>query len=232
MPNRKTDSNNNRGVSTDFIGANYDYPTADYATRAAIVEAHRRYQQGLFWTLAHDPRVPAKVREEFQRFGLAADEFVEHGHWPPLVYVREARRLVGATVVTEAHCMSRVIAADPVGMGSYSMDSHNVQRYVDAGGNVRNEGDVQVRVPEPYGVPYGALVPQRIHATNLLVPVCLSASHIAFGSVRMEPVFMVLAQSAAQAAGLAVEQDLAVQDVPYAALRQRMLAAGQVLAVR
>lgn len=230
MPNRKTDSNNNRGVSTDWIGANYEYPEASFERRAEIVDAHRRYQQGLLWTLANEPRVPEPIRAEFNRFGLARDEFVASGNWPPLIYVREARRLVGVAVVTEAHCMSRVVAADPVGMGAYAMDSHNVQRYVDASGAVRNEGDVQVRVPRPYGVPFGALQPQRIHATNLLVPVCLSASHIAFGSVRMEPVFMVLAQSAAIAAGIAVERDLAVQDVPYAELRERMLAAGQILA--
>ena len=229
MPNRKTDSNNNRGVSTDWIGANYDYPEASYDERAAIIAAHRRYQEGLFWTLANDPRVPEPIRAEFHRYGLAADEFVDNGNWPPQLYIREARRLIGADVVTEAHCMSRVVADDPVGMGAYAMDSHNVQRYVAADGGVRNEGDVQVKVPQPYGVPFGALQPQRIHATNLLVPVCLSASHIAFGSVRMEPVFMVLAQSAAIAAGIAIERDCAVQDVPYAELRPRLLAVGQVI---
>jgi len=229
MPNRKTDSNNNRGVSTDWIGQNYAYPNADYATRAKIIDAHRRYQQGLLWTLAHNPRVPEKVRSEFQRFGLARDEFTDNDNWPPVIYVREARRLVGVDVVTEAHCTQRSVAADPVGMGAYGMDSHNVQRYVAEDGSVRNEGDVQVRVPKPYGVPFGALLPQQKHADNLLVPVCLSASHIAFGSVRMEPVFMVLAQSAAIAAGIAVEQDVAVQDVPYPELRTRMIAAGQIL---
>ncbi|MCA8950911.1 MAG: FAD-dependent oxidoreductase [Planctomycetes bacterium] len=229
MPNRKTDSNNNRAVSSDWIGRNYDYPTADYETRAAIVAAHRRYQQGLYWTLANDPRVPESIRAEFNRFGLARDEFADRGNWPPLIYVREARRLVGAATVTEANCMSRVVAADPVGMASYTMDSHNVQRHVDGDGHVRNEGDVQVRVPRPWGVPFGALLPQHKHADNLLVPVCVSASHIAFGSVRMEPVFMVLGQSAAVAAGLAIERDIAVQEIPYEELERRLLAAGQVL---
>lgn len=232
MPNRKTDSNNNRAVSTDYLGANYDYPTADYETRAAIVAEHKRYQQGLHWTLANDPRVPEKIREQFNRFGLAADEFVEHGNWPPLLYIREARRLVGHEVVTENHCMSRVVAANPVGMGAYAMDSHNTQRYVDEHGHVRNEGDVQVKVPGPYGVPYGALVPQQKHATNLLVPVCVSATHIAFGSVRMEPVFMLLAQSAAIAAGMAIDGDLAVQNVPFDQLEKKLIAAGQILRVQ
>ena len=229
MPNRKTDCNNNGAFSTDFVGANHDYPTADYRTRARIVDLHRRYQQGLLWTLANEPRVPSKIRDELQRYGLPRDEFVENGHWPPLLYVREGRRLVGATVVTEHHCMGRVIAPDPVGLGAYAMDSHNVQRYVAADGSVRNEGDVQVKVPRPWGIPYGALLPQRTQAGNLLVPVCVSASHIAYGSCRMEPVFMVLGQSAAIAAGLALELGVAVQDVPYARLRERLLAAGQVL---
>jgi hypothetical protein len=232
MPNGKTDSNNNGAFSTDFIGGNHDWPTADYATRERLRHAHRRYQQGLFWTLAHDERVPAKVRAEFQRYGLARDEFAHNDHWPPLLYVREGRRLVGLAVVTEHHCMARTVADDPVGLGAYAMDSHNVWRYVDEQGHVRNEGDVQVRVPKPYGIPYGALVPQRGEADNLLVPVAASASHIAYGSVRMEPVFMVLAQSAAVAAKLAIDGDRAVQDVPYPELRERLLAVGQVLAAK
>jgi FAD dependent oxidoreductase len=230
MPNRKTDTNNNGAFSTDWIGANHDYPTADYATRARLVAAHRRYQQGLLWALANEPRVPPKVRAEFQRYGLCKDEFAANGHWPPLLYVREGRRLRGLTVVTEHHCMGRAQAEDPVGMGAYAMDSHNVHRYVAADGTVRNEGDVQVRVPVPYGISYGALVPQRGQASNLLVPVCCSASHIAYGSIRMEPVFMVLAQSAMVAGGIALERGLAVQDVPYGELRERLLARGQVLA--
>ncbi|MEO6593292.1 MAG: FAD-dependent oxidoreductase [Planctomycetota bacterium] len=229
MPNRKTDSNNNGAFSTDFLGANYDYPTADFATRERITAAHRRYQQGLLWTLANDERVPFAVRTEFQRFGLARDEFQASENWPPLLYVREARRLVGEGVVTEHHCKGSAQAADPVGMGAYGMDSHNVRRYAAADGTVRNEGDVQVKVGAPYGISYRAIVPKRAQVQNLLVPVCLSASHIAYGSVRMEPVFMVLGQSATIAAGLALELGVAVQDVPYAALRERLLAAGQVL---
>lgn len=228
MPNRKTDSNNNKGVSTDYIGMNYAYPDAGHAQRATIVAAHRRYTQGLLWTLANHPRVPESVRSHFQTWGLAADEFTDNGNWPYQMYVREARRMVGALVMTEHHCRGTEVASDPVGMGAYNMDSHHVQRYVDAQGHVRNEGDVQVAVA-PYGISYRALVPPPDSVRNLLVPVCLSASHIAYGSIRMEPVFMVLGQSAALAATLALEGEHAVQDVPYAELRRRLLALGQVL---
>ncbi|MCK5941384.1 MAG: FAD-dependent oxidoreductase, partial [Planctomycetes bacterium] len=229
MPNRKTDSNNNGAFSTDLLGGSYGWPEAGYDQRAAIYREHLRYTQGLLWTLANHERVPEPVRAHFAAYGLAADEFVDHGHWPPMLYVREGRRLVGEAVVTEHHCMGREVAHDPVGMGAYAMDSHNTQRYADADGVARNEGDVQVRVPRPYGISYRALTPHREDADNLLVPVGLSASHIAFGSVRMEPVFMVLAESAALAAGIAIERDTAVQDVPYPVLRERLLAAGQVL---
>ncbi|MBK8098352.1 MAG: FAD-dependent oxidoreductase [Planctomycetes bacterium] len=229
MPNRKTDSNNHGSVSTDFLGANWRWPEGSYVERAAIAAAHRRWQQGLFWTLANEQRVPAKVRTEFSRWGLCQDEFVDSGHWPPLLYVREGRRLVGELVVTEHHCMGREVAADPVGMGAYAMDSHNVQRYVGPDGTVRNEGDVQVKVPQPYGISLRALLPKARECDNLLVPVAVSASHIAYGSIRMEPVFMVLAQSAAVVADLALAGDLAVQSVGYETVRDRLLAAGQVL---
>jgi hypothetical protein len=228
MPNRKTDSNNNGAFSTDAIGLNWGYPEASYAERDRIVAAHRDYQQGLMWTLANHPRVPFSVRSEFQRYGLAKDEFVATQNWPPLVYVREARRLLGEVVVTESHCTGARVEPDPVGLGAYAMDSHNVRRHV-VNGAVRNEGDVQVRVRKPYGIPYRALLPRRADCNNLLVPVCVSASHIAFGSIRMEPVFMVLAQSAMIAADIAIERNLPVQDVPYPELSQRLRAAHQVL---
>ena len=228
LPNRKTDSNNNGAFSTDAIGQNHAYPEASHEERARIATAHRNWQQGLMWTLANHPRVPFAIREEFQRFGLAKDEWVEHGNWPPLLYVREARRLVGEVIVTEAHCNGVTVEPDPVGLGAYAMDSHNVRRHV-VKGFVRNEGDVQVRVPKPYGISYRSLVPKRTQCDNLLVPVCASASHIAFGSIRMEPVFMVLAQSAAIAADMAIAGDLKVQDLPYEQLRDRLLAAGQAL---
>jgi len=230
MPNRKTDTNNRTGFSTDFIGQNYGYPEASYAGRAEIAARHLLYQQGLMWTLANHPRVPAKIRAEVARWGMCRDEFVEGGGWQEQLYVREARRMVGDLVMTQRHCQGRERAADPVGLAAYGMDSHNTQRYVDAQGNVRNEGDVEVGVFMPYPVGYRAIVPKKNECANLLVPICLSASHIAYGSIRMEPVFMVLGQSAATAAALALQENVAVQDVDGARLRDRLLADGQVLA--
>lgn len=229
MPNRKTDANNNGAVSFDWIGHSVGWPEGSYAERERLHAEHRRWQQGLLWTLAHDPRVPAKIREEFGRFGLCRDEFTATGGWPPLLYVREARRLIGEYVVTEHDCRGQRTAPDPVGLGAYAMDSHNIQRYRAADGTVRNEGDVQVRVPKPYGISYRALCPQRAQCDNLLVPVCASASHIAYGSIRMEPVFMVLGQSAAIASGMAIAKDVAVQDLDYAELQKQLVKAGQVL---
>ncbi len=229
MPNRKTDSNNNHAVSTDYIGMNYDYPDGDYATRARIIRAHQSYQQGLMWTLANSPRVPAQVRQHFQQWGLAADEFVDNDNWPHQLYIREARRMVADYVMTQHDCQGRRVAEDSVGLAAYTMDSHNVQRYVDADGHVRNEGDVQVGGFPPYPISYRSIVPRRAECTNLLVPVCLSASHIAFGSIRMEPVFMVLGESAATAAALALDAGVDVQDVEYGELARRLSFAGQIL---
>ena len=229
MPNRKTDTNNNFAISTDHIGANHGWPEGDHQERARIWQDHLRYTQGLMFTLANHPRVPADVRAHFQRLGLARDEFVETDNWPPQLYLREARRMIGTAVVTEQHCLGKQRAVDGVGLGSYGMDSHNVQRYVTSEGVVRNEGDVQVHGFAPFPISYGAIVPRRGECTNLLVPVCVSATHIAFGSIRMEPVFMALGQSAAVAAGLALRDDTAVQDVPHVELRRELLARGQVL---
>lgn len=233
IPNAKTDTNNHGPVSTDHIGANHDYPSASYARRREIAEDHRRYQMGLHYFLANDPRVPDKVRSAYAEWGLAADEFVDNGNWPRQLYVREARRMVSDFVMTERHVRRLLPSPKPVGMGSYSMDSHHVQRVVvkDREGRavVRNEGDVQVKPGAPYPIDYGALVPRASECANLLVPICLSASHIAYGSIRMEPVFMVLGQSAATAAVIALERDCAVQAVPYEELRRRLLRDGQVL---
>ncbi len=228
MPNRKTDTNNNFAVSTDYIGANYEYPDADYAKRQAIIEDHKRYQQGLMWTLANHPRVPQEIRDHFQKLGLAKDEFVETDNWPPQLYVREARRMISDYVMTQHNCQRKVTAEDSVGMGAYNMDSHNCQRYVTKEGYVRNEGDIQVGVP-PYPISYKSIRPAKEHVTNLLVPVCLSASHISYGSIRMEPVFMVLGQSAATAASFAIDGKTSVQDVDYAKLREKLLEDKQVL---
>jgi hypothetical protein len=229
MPNRKTDTNNKDGFSTDDIGANYDYPEADYERRKAIVAEHESYQKGLMWTLANHPRIPEKIRRQVSRWGLARDEFTDNNNWPRQLYVREARRMVGDYVMTEHHCRGKEVAADSVGLGAYGMDSHNVQRYVDANGCARNEGDVQVGVAGPYPISYRSLVPKKGECSNLLVPVCLSSSHIAYGSIRMEPVFMVLGQSAATAACLAIDDNVPIQTIDYAELRAALIKNGQVL---
>jgi hypothetical protein len=228
MPNRKTDTNNNFAISTDYIGGNEGYPEASYAERERIFDDQRRYQQGLMWTLANHPRVPASVQQHFQRLGLAKDEFVETDNWPHQLYVREARRMISEYVMTQADCQWQRKVDDPVGLAAYNMDSHNCQRYVTSDGVVRNEGDVQVGV-KPYPISYRSIRPKQEECDNLLVPVCLAASHIAYGSIRMEPVFMVLGQSAATAAALAIDAESSVQDVPYAQLKERLLADGQAL---
>ncbi|MBN2415433.1 FAD-dependent oxidoreductase [bacterium] len=229
MPNGKTDSNNAGPFSTDNIGMNYAYPEAGYAARERIIEEHALYQKGFMWFLANDPRVPEPLRKEMGRWGLAKDEFTDNGNWPHQLYIREARRMTSAYVMTQHNCQGTITVDNPIGMGAYTMDSHHVQRYVDAHGAVRNEGDVEVGGFGPYPIAYGAIVPKRGECANLLVPVCLSATHIAFGSIRMEPVFMVLGQSAATAAVQAIDAGCAVQDVDYPALRDRLLADGQVL---
>jgi hypothetical protein len=228
MPNRKTDTNNNFAVSTDFIGQNWDYADGDYAVRERIWKAHESWQKGLMWTYAHHPRVPDEVRAAFQKLGLAKDEFTENGNWPRQLYIREARRMVGDYVMSEKNCRRKEVVDDSVGMGAYNMDSHHVQRFVDENGSVRNEGDVQVK-SRPYPISYRSIRPKASECANLLVPVCMSASHIAYGSIRMEPVFMVLGQSAATAAVLAIEEDKAVQDVDYPKFKARLEADRQML---
>ncbi len=228
MPNAKTDTNNNGPFSTDFIGENYDWPEADYAERERIYLEHLRYQQGLMYFVTHDSAVPLAVRQDAAEWGLAADEFTDNGGWPRQLYVREGRRMVSDYVMTERNCLGAETVEDPVGMGAYNMDSHNTQRYA-RGGRVWNEGDVQIRLPGPYGISFRSIVPARGECENLVVPVAVSASHIAFGSIRMEPVFMVLGQSAATIAWLARESGCSVQDVDYARLRERLLADGQIL---
>jgi hypothetical protein len=232
IPNRKTDTNNHGPFSTDNIGMNYDYPDASYERRRAILQEHERYQKGWLYFIANDPRVPAEVRDEMRKWGLAKDEFTDNGGWPHQIYVRESRRMIGMFVMTEHELLKTRPTPDPVGMGSYTIDSHNVQRYVTPDGAVQNEGDIGVSTNGPYSIAYGALVPRRNQAANLIVPVCVSSSHIAFGSIRMEPVFMVLGQSAATAAALAIDGGVAVQDVPYAQLRDRLVNDGQVLELR
>ena len=229
VPNRKTDTNNHGPFSTDFIGMNYDYPEASYARRREIIREHELYQKGLMYFLATDSSVPAELRKKFNRWGLAKDEFTDNDHWPHQIYVREARRMIGDFVMTEHEVLGKNPVPKPVGMGSYTLDSHNVQRYVKADGYVQNEGDVGVKAPKPYQIAYASLTPKKEQCTNLLVPVCISSSHIAFGSIRMEPVFMILGESAATAASLAIEENIAVQDISYEGLRRDLLENGQVL---
>jgi hypothetical protein len=228
MPNHKTDINNNGAFSTDFIGMNWDYPCAESAERARTAKAHEDYIRGFITFLATSPRVPEKIRTEMQQWGPAADEFGDTAGWPHQLYVREARRMVSDVVMCERHCRGEEVVPDPVGLAAYNMDSHNCQRIV-KNGHVENEGDVQVPPMKPYPISYRAIVPKRGECENLLVPVCLSASHIAYGSIRMEPVFMILGQSAATAAVLALEDGVPIQRVDYAKLRARLLADRQIL---
>ena len=229
IPNAKTDTNNHGPFSTDNIGRNWDYPEASYERRREIIEEHVNYQRGWFYFIANDPRVPADVRTEMAKWGLAKDEFKDNGNWPHQLYVREARRMIGRYVMTENELLKRRPTPEPVGMGSYGIDSHNIQRYITPEGYVQNEGDIGVSTNGPYQISYGSLVPKKGQTENLLVPVCVSSSHIAYGSIRMEPVFMILGQSAATAAVMAIDMNIPVQDVPYEKLRERLLADGQIL---
>ncbi|MCK5456241.1 MAG: FAD-dependent oxidoreductase, partial [Melioribacteraceae bacterium] len=229
IPNRKTDTNNHGPFSTDNIGMNYEYPNGDYKIRDGIIKEHESYQKGLMWFLANDPRLPSHVRDEVKQWGLPKDEFTDNGNWPHQLYIREARRMVSDYVMTQHDCESLVIPKDPVGLAAYTMDSHNVQRYVDKFGKVRNEGNVEVGGFEPYPISFKSIVPKHEECTNLLVPVCLSASHIAFGSIRMEPVFMVLGQSAATAAVLAIDEEKDIQQISYGLLKDQLLKDAQVL---
>ena len=231
IPNRKTDTNNHGPFSMDFIGMNYDYPEATYERRKEIIKEHEDYQKGLLYFVANDPRVPKEIQEEMQTWGLAKDEFQDNGNWSRQLYIREARRMLGVYVTTENDVLAKSEVSGSVGMGSYAMDSHNIQRYVTSGGFVQNEGDVGVHPHAPYAISYGSIVPKREECQNLLVPVCVSSSHIAYGSIRMEPVFMILGQSAALAASMAIDKDQAVQDIPYEVLQQELINRGQVLSL-
>jgi hypothetical protein len=215
----KYDINNRGAFSTDMIGANHDYPEADYATREKIWNEHVEYTKGFMYFITNDERVPKELRDQFAVMGWAKDEFVDNDNFPTQLYVREARRLNGEYVMTEHNCRGDEVVDDGVGFGAYGMDSHNCNRIV-VNGWVKNEGDVQVGVKAPYPIAYRSLTPKRAECTNLLVPVCVSSTHIAYGSIRMEPVFMVLGQSAAVAASLAIDQNVGVQDVKVSEIQQ------------
>ena len=233
QPNRKTDTNNSTGVSTDFIGANYGWPEGSYEERAKIFDAHLKYQKGLMWTLANHQRVPPQIRNVVSRWGTCKDEFLDGpgDGWQSQLYVREARRMVGDYVATEHDVLRKRIPARPVAMAAYGMDSHNVRRYVDENGFARNEGNIEDwrAGGKPYSLDYGIIIPKRGEAANLIVPVCVSASHMAFGSIRMEPVFFSLGQVAGTAASLAIDANCGVQDVDYQALKKQLLADGQII---
>lgn len=230
MPKGKTDLNNYGAFSTDHIGANHRWPEGDYALRETLFQDHVNYDMGMLHFLSNDESVPAEIRKEVAQWGLPADEFAGTANWPHFLYVREGRRMVGDVVVNQNHCFRLRTEPDSVALASYGIDSHNCRRIV-IDGRCMNDGNVEIKVPGPYPVPYRAIVPKQEECTNLLVPVCLSATHIAYGSIRMEPVFMVLGQSAATAAALALQAGCPVQEVEYAALKQRLLDDGQVLHV-
>ncbi|WP_209402113.1 FAD-dependent oxidoreductase [Pseudozobellia sp. WGM2] len=230
IPNLKTDTNNHGPFSTDYIGMNYDYPEASYERRAEIIKDHENYQKGLMYFVATDSRIPEKVQNEFKQWGLAKDEFKDNGNWPHQIYVREARRMIGEYVMTENDILGKREVPNSIGMGSYTMDSHNTQRYITPEGYVQNEGDIGVHAEEPYKIALGTILPKKQEVTNLIVPVAVSSSHIAFGSIRMEPVFMILGQSAAALAGLSIDQKKAVQEVAYSDLETELLKEGQRLA--
>ena len=226
---QKVDWNNMHAVGTDYVGANYEYPEASYERRREIEKAHETYIRGFLWTMANSPRVPEKLRQRAATFGLPKDEFTDNGGWPWMIYIREARRMVGDYVMTQLDCSGTRKAEDPVGLGSFGMDSHCVQHIVTENGKVQNEGVIWRTPPRPYGISYRSIIPRKGECENLFSPICLSASHVAHGSIRMEPVFMALSQSAAIAAGMAIDKGVSVQEVPYPALLEKLDAAKQIV---
>jgi hypothetical protein len=228
LPNGTADINNNGAFSTDYIGASWTYPNASYAARETIWQAHKKYTAGFFYFLANDPSAPDSVRAEMKQWGLCAAEFTDSDHWPRQLYIREDRRMIGEYVMVQKDLQTDLTKPDPVGMGSYNSDSHNVERIIDADGFVRNEGDMQVAV-KPYQIPYRVMLPRRTEVTNLLVPVAFSASHVAYSSVRMEPQYMILGQAAGVAAKMAIEAHSAVQEIDASALTAKLRAQGAVL---
>lgn len=229
IPNGKTDVNNHGPFSHDNIGMNYEYPEASYEKRKEIEKEHQAYQQGLLFFIKTDPRVPDSTRLAMAKWGYAKDEFKDNNGFPHQLYIREARRMIGSYVMTEHDVMGKKKINDPIGMGSYSLDSHNVQRYVTFFHHVENEGDIGVNPPHPYSISMRSILPKENECTNLIVPVCLSSSHIAYGSIRMEPVFMLLGESASQLADLALKNKTTVQKVNYNTLKGVLLEANQIL---
>jgi hypothetical protein len=229
IPNSKTDVNNHGPFSFDNIGMNYDYPEAGYERRKEIIKEHTTYQKGLLYFIAYDKRVPSDVRDEMSKWGYSKDEFTDNNNWPYNIYVREARRMKGDYIMTENDVLGKRIVPHSIGMGSYNLDSHNTQRYIKPDGFVENEGDIELPTKQPYMIDLGSIMPKREECLNLLVPVCVSSSHIAFGSIRMEPVFMILGQSAGTVAAMAIEKHKSIYDLTYEEIRAKLIANGQVL---
>lgn len=229
IPNHKTDTNNHGPFSFDNIGMNWDYPEASYERRREIIEEHKTYQLGMLYFICTDSRIPKKLQDAMNKWGLPKDEYQDTENWTPQLYIREARRMIGEYVMTELDCLKKRQTPNSVGMGSYTMDSHNVQRYITPEGYLQNEGDIGVHPKGAYSIAYGAIVPKKAECRNLFVPAAMSSSHIAYGSIRMEPVFMILGQSAATGAVMAIDKGIDVQDVPYTELRARLLKDGQIL---
>jgi hypothetical protein len=228
IPNGKADFNNNGPFSTDFIGKSWGYPNGSYAERKRIWDDHMNYTRGFFYFLGHNQRVPKELRDQLNTWGMPKDEFQDTNHFPNQLYIREARRMVGDFVMTQKDLQTEITKPDAIGMGSYNSDSHNIQRVVKADGDVENEGDMQVPV-KPYQIPYRVMLPKQTEATNLLVPVCFSASHVAYSSVRMEPQYMILGEAAGVAAAMSVQKQESVQDVDTKELSQTLLDQGAVL---
>ncbi len=229
IPNYKTDVNNHGPFSFDNIGMNYDFPEASYERRQEILNQHKSYQEGLLYFISTDPRIPADVQKEMNQWGLSADEFTDNGNWPYQIYIREARRMVGTFIMTENEIMGKNPVDESIGMGSYTMDSHNIQRYITPDGYVQNEGDIGVEPPRPYKIALGCILPRKEECNNLLVPVAVSSSHIAFGSIRMEPVFMILGQSAGTIAALALEKGKSIHELSYKEIEGKLIENGQIL---
>ena len=227
MPNKKTDTNH-----LDFFGASYDYAEGDYKTRKDIEQLHKDYALGMLWFLGNDKRVPQHIRTEMLDWGLPKDEFLDTENFPYQIYVREARRMVGSFVMTEknVHKDNRTLAEHPVGLGSYALDCHYVSRVIDKDGKIKNEGTIFAPTT-PYPISYYSLIPKEEECSNLLVTVCMSASHVAYSTIRMEPVYMILGQSAATAASIAIDAEVPVQKISYDVLKYKLLQDGQLLTV-
>ncbi len=228
---KKVDWNNMHAVGSDHPGGNWEYPEASYAHRHEIEKEHETYIRGFLWTMANNPRVPEAIRKRTAAYGLPKDEFTDNGNWPWMIYIREARRMVGDYVMTQHHCEGKKTAPDPVALGSFGMDSHVVQHFVTERGFCISDGVIWRVPPKPYGISYRSIIPRKGECENLFSPICVSASHVAHGSIRMEPVFMALSQSAAIAAGLAIDSKVSVQGVAYPSLHKKLLVAKQVVDV-